>query len=226
MKWNIIYVERATVMKVEVFTLGPVMTNCYLFYDERTNKGIIFDPGLGPREVIQRIKELNLQIEAILVTHAHFDHIGGLEEVRQACFSPPVYIHQIEADWLTDPLKNGSGLWPGMEPIACAPAEHLLNGGETLQLLGHSFQVLHTPGHSPGSISFVCDQRIISGDVLFAGSIGRTDLPQGDFATLMRSIKDRLLVLPSETEVLPGHGPATTIGQERTTNPFINGQLH
>lgn len=212
-------------MKVEVFSLGPVMTNCYLFYDNETKKGIVVDPGMAPGEAIRRIQELNLQIEAILITHAHFDHIGGLEEVRQAFSSPPVYIHEIENDWLIDPLKNGSGRWPGMESISCAPAEHLLQGGETLQLLGNSFQVLHTPGHSPGSLSFLCGHWIISGDVLFAGSIGRTDLPQGDFATLMRSIKEHFLILPPETEVLPGHGPATTIVQEQTTNPFIRGQF-
>ncbi len=211
-------------MDIETFVLGPVMTNAYLIYDEEKKKGIAVDPGMGPEPLLNRIRELNLNIEAILLTHAHFDHIGGLEELRQLT-GAPVYIHQEESDWLTDPQKNGSGMWPGLPPIACRPAENGLTGGETLSLLGKTFKVLHTPGHSPGSVTYVCGKVVFSGDVLFKDSIGRTDLPGGDHATLMDSIHRHLMEMPEETRVLPGHGPETTIGREQDYNPFLTGAL-
>lgn len=211
-------------MNIEVFTLGPVMTNAYLIYELEKGKGIVVDPGMEPERLISRIQELDLQIEAILLTHAHFDHIGGLEEVRQL-HQAPVYIHEAETDWLTVPDKNGSGLWPGFPRISCQPAEQVLKGGETLTMLGQTVHVFHTPGHSPGSVTYVWGDVIFSGDVLFRDSIGRTDLPGGDYSTLMNSIHTHLMELPEETRVLSGHGPETTIGREQERNPFLTGML-
>lgn len=207
-------------MKVESFVLGPVMTNCYLVYKQKEGTGLVIDPGNGPGEVVERIRKLNLNIEAILLTHAHFDHIGGVEEVRKAT-GAPVYIHREEADWLLDPERNGSALFP-VEAVRCGPAEKVLEGGEKLTLLGETFTVSHTPGHSPGSVSFQTETSVFSGDALFAGSIGRTDLPGGNYDTLMRSIHETLMKLPEETLVYSGHGPVTTIGREQKTNPYVS----
>ncbi|OYD07875.1 metal-binding protein [Paludifilum halophilum] len=200
------------------------MTNCYLIYHGETREALVVDPGTGPEEVLDRLKELELNVQAILLTHAHFDHIGGLESVREKT-GAPVYVHREEADWLESPDLNGSGLFPGLDPVRCGRAEHLLEGGEILSFLGQTFRVTHTPGHSPGSVSYALDSMVFSGDVLFAGSIGRTDLPGGDHATLMRIIHDYMMELPEETVVYSGHGPVTTIDREQASNPFVTGML-
>jgi hydroxyacylglutathione hydrolase len=206
-------------IKIDILPLGPLATNAYLLSDSDTGKGIIIDPGMDPKPLLKRIA--NLDIEAILLTHAHFDHIGGVEEIRKLkkC---PVYIHDLEADWLTNPKKNGSTRYPELgSPIVTDPAEFALDEGQVLEFLGIKLKVFHTPGHSPGSVSFLYDHHLFGGDVLFKLSVGRTDLPGGDTNTLLDSIQGKLFKLDDEVIVYPGHGPKTTIGFERDNNPYV-----
>ncbi len=202
--------------------LGPIETNAYVLSNDQ-GQGIVIDPGMNPEPLLAHIETLD--IVAILLTHAHFDHIGGVEDVRKKT-GAPVYVHDLEADWLTDPQKNGSARWSEMmDPIRCQPRDESLADGQRLSLAGITLEVRHTPGHSPGSVSFYLPEHrtVIAGDTLFAGSIGRTDLPGGDHATLLESIRQQLFVLPDETNVYPGHGSETTIGDEKKFNPFLSG---
>jgi glyoxylase-like metal-dependent hydrolase (beta-lactamase superfamily II) len=157
-----------------------------------------------------------------LLTHAHLDHIGAVDDLRHH-WHIPVYLHKEEEDWLMDPDKNGSSRFPAAENISLEPADVLLEGEKTLEIGAFTFDSLETPGHSPGSLSYYFKETgvIFSGDTLFNGGIGRTDLYRGDADVLMESIESKLLVLPDETVVAPGHGFETTIGQEKETNPFL-----
>jgi len=206
-------------IKIETFTLGPLQTNAYLITDEAGERGIVIDPGMGPKRLLDRIA--SVKIEAIVLTHAHFDHMAGVQEVREAA-GCPVYLHDLEADWLADPGKNGSGRWPDVtKPIVAEPAEYALEEGQQLKLIGQTFKVFHTPGHSPGSVSLLCGDHLISGDVLFRNSVGRTDLPGGRERDLYDSIRGKLYKLKPEVRVYPGHGPQTTIGFEMSNNPYV-----
>lgn len=208
-------------LSIRSYVLGPFETNAYLLTNEKTGESIVIDPGMEPAPLLAALE--GKKVAAILITHAHLDHIGGLNQVRELT-KAPVYIHALEKDWLTDPQLNGSARF-GFSPISCQPAEHELSDGMKLTIAGLEIQVLHTPGHSPGSCSFVIGEHCFGGDVLFAQSIGRTDLPGGDYETLMISIQDKLFELDDETIVYPGHGPKTTIEMEKTYNPYVTGML-
>ncbi|MFA9559392.1 MBL fold metallo-hydrolase [Evansella sp. AB-rgal1] len=210
-------------MKWKQIALGPLQTNGYILFQEN-GTGVMIDPGGDSEKLIQLLHRDGIKIKGILLTHAHFDHIGAVDDIRKE-FEAPVYIHQNEADWLSDPNLNGSGLFSGIEKIIIDKPDRLLTSEAPLKIESFEFQIYETPGHSPGSVSFyIPEEKIIfSGDVLFHGGVGRTDLPGGDHETLMNTIHNKMLSLPDETIVANGHGPVTTIGQEKEINPFING---
>ncbi len=208
-------------MKWERLTVGPVQENTYVLWNEK-KEGIIFDPGGESKKIISLVEKRGVKPLAVLLTHAHFDHIGAVDDVREK-WQIPVYVHKKEKDWLEDPNKNGSAHF--MQDITAKKADHLITEEGELQIGSISLQVLETPGHSPGSVSYYVSsmETVYSGDALFAGSIGRTDLYGGNQELLLKSIHDKLLNLPEETMVLSGHGPETAIGAEMDSNPFLSG---
>ncbi|MFN0131363.1 MAG: MBL fold metallo-hydrolase [Phycisphaerales bacterium] len=214
--------DAAEGLAIEAFPLGPFETNCYLVY-ERAGAGpvTVIDAGFEPGEMIDRLRELGRPVDAIVLTHAHVDHIAGINEVLDAFPGTPVLIHRAEKDWLGDPVLN-LGIPIGLSITARGP-DRLIDEGETLTIGGRAWRVLHTPGHSPGGITLHSPGVALVGDALFAGSVGRTDFPGSDMSVLSRSIREKLYTLPGETVVYPGHGPATTIARERATNPFVRG---
>ncbi|TCP31146.1 glyoxylase-like metal-dependent hydrolase (beta-lactamase superfamily II) [Scopulibacillus darangshiensis] len=201
--------------------LGAIQTNCYIL---ENNKGeaLIIDPGDEAGKLIKEIEDRQLKPLAVLLTHAHFDHIGALDPVRKK-WDIPAYLHVKEQDWLANPEKNGSAHFPMVEDYVFDQAEELINKEGIMTIGPFEFEILETPGHSPGSISFYFkkDGVIFSGDALFNGSIGRTDLYGGDQGLLLDSIHSKLLPLPAETVVAPGHGFETTVTKEKETNPFL-----
>lgn len=206
---------------LEGWSLGDWQTNCYLLHWPATREAVIVDAGFDPKPLLDRVAELGVSVRYILLTHGHLDHIGGLEACKAAT-GAPVLIHPDDAPMLTDPRRNFSSLFG--QPLIAPAADRLLRPGEAIEVGGDRIEVRHTPGHSPGSVSFVLPGHVLGGDALFAGSIGRTDFPGGDFDTLVRSIWRELFSLPPETVVWPGHGPSTTVGDEREYNPFVGGR--
>lgn len=202
--------------------LGPIQTNAYVLYNDK-KEAVIFDPGAEGQALVEWLNKKELKPVAILLTHAHFDHIGAVDEVRDA-FNCPVYLHDKEADWLLDPALNGSSRLTGRTITTARTADHLLDKQTTLTLGDFTFSLFHTPGHSPGSISYYYKEEdiIFSGDVLFQQGIGRTDLVGGNQDVLLQSIHQHLLTLPESTIVASGHGPLTTIGAEMVHNPFLS----
>ena len=209
-------------MIIETFPVGPLQCNCTILGDPETGEAIVIDPGDEAMAVLKRLKAHGLRPKAILITHTHLDHVGGNHEVREKT-GAKVMLHEKDLP-LYDNLAMQAQMIGLDTPVRGKVDEHIHQGDVIFfGSKGDSIEVLHTPGHTPGSCSFFLGSRnlLFSGDTLFSGSIGRTDLPGGDFDLLMKSIEEQLMTLPDETVVLSGHGPATTIGQERHTNPFL-----
>ncbi|MFB1050365.1 MBL fold metallo-hydrolase [Paraliobacillus sp. JSM ZJ581] len=205
-------------MNIKGLTLGRMGTNGYVVY--KNGKGLMIDPGGDVEIIVHWLEKNQVALLAILLTHAHFDHIGAVDVLRDK-YNIPVYVHEQEKNWLGSPEWNGSGLFP-VDNISCRPADHFISEG-TMEIGEFSFDVLHTPGHSPGGVSFIFNNEkyVISGDCLFQNGIGRTDLPGGDHATLIDSIREKLFTLAGDFTIFPGHGPTTTIEQEKKSNPFL-----
>jgi hydroxyacylglutathione hydrolase len=207
-------------MDVRMFTVGPVQENCYLFRRDGSDRALIVDPGDEAERLLRAIDELGVALDGILLTHTHFDHVGAVAPVARAT-GAEVWVPEIEKPVLADIMSFVP--WPGFGPYDSWDAEHTLTGGETLELAGFEIDVIFTPGHSPGHVTYSIadEQAVFSGDVLFQGSVGRTDLPGGDWPTLLESIRTLVDSLPEDTTVHPGHMGLTTLGAERASNPFL-----
>lgn len=203
-------------MKVEVLTLGPLETNCYLLSDDFGGPVVVVDPAFFADKILLALGAR--EVAAIVATHRHFDHIGALNEVREAT-GAPVMAHELDAQALEDPAQNLS-TWM-TDPVSVAPVDVMLSEGDVVEAGRLRLEVLHTPGHTCGCICLVGDGVCVSGDTLFAQGCGRTDLPTGSMDELRSSFQDKLSTLPDETVVLPGHGGSTTIGRERRLNPMM-----
>ena len=207
-------------MILETFPVGPLHCNCTILGDEVTHEAMVVDPGDNIPEILSRLQKHGLTLRQIIVTHAHIDHVGGAALLRKST-GAPVVMNQQDLG-LLGMMEMQAG-WLGVPTPQVAPPDASAEDGLTIGLATLPAQVLHTPGHTPGSICLLFPDHhlLLAGDTLFAGSIGRTDLPGGDGQQILRSLRERLLVLPDSTHVVPGHGPETTIGEERQSNPFL-----
>jgi hydroxyacylglutathione hydrolase len=205
-------------MDVRMFTVGPVQENCFLFRQDGAKEALIVDPGEEAPKLLGAIEELGVDLQAILLTHTHFDHVGAVAPIAKAT-GAPVYCPKLEVPVLQDIMSFVP--WPGFGPFESWDPEETVEGGERLQLAGFDIDVIFTPGHSPGHVTYAVEDALFSGDVLFEGSVGRTDLPGGDWSILSRSIESLLDRYPDEQRVFPGHMGLTTLGRERATNPFL-----
>jgi hydroxyacylglutathione hydrolase len=211
-------------MEGRCLTVGPVQENCWIVWQEGSKRALVIDPGEEAPRILATLSEHGLTAEAILLTHTHFDHVGAVADVARAT-GAPVTCPELEVEVLAD--INRFMRFPGFGPFESYDADETVAGGERLDLAGFGIDVLFVPGHSPGHVaySFADEGVLISGEVLFEGSIGRTDLPGGDHQTLLASIAMLLERLPGDTQVLPGHMGTTTLSRERATNPFLQ-ELH
>lgn len=205
-------------LQVEQIPVGPLMTNCYIVWDEESGKGAIIDPGEDAEKILMRVRNHEIEVDKILATHCHFDHIGAVAPLKR----------EIDAEFIThrddlffvEDCSNAARKW-GFRIEQPPNPDRFFDEGDEIMIGSLKLEVLHTPGHSPGGVSFLHDSIVIVGDCLFQGSIGRTDFRMGSFEILERTIKEKLYTLPDDTKVYTGHGPSTTIGEEKRYNPFV-----
>jgi hydroxyacylglutathione hydrolase len=206
---------------VRMFTVGPVQENCFIVREQGSERALIVDPGDEADRILEALEALNVtHLDAILLTHTHFDHVGAVAPVAKAT-GAPVYCPELETFVLANIMDFVP--WPGFGPFESYEADETVKGGETLELAGLTIDVIFTPGHSPGHVTYAIrgEDSLFSGDVLFQGSVGRVDLPGGDWPTLLGSIDSLVSKFPPETTVYPGHMGITTLGRERASNPFL-----
>ena len=199
--------------------VGPLQVNCFILADEKTKDAVVIDPGDDAGDILKVIKDKGLKVKYIVNTHGHFDHVGANKAVKEVT-GAELLIHEGDAQMLASAPKQSRAF--GLNTAASPPADRYVKHGDVISAGEISLKVLHTPGHSPGGISLLEQGMVFTGDALFAGSIGRSDLTGGDLMTLLGSIKTNLMTLPDDTKVFSGHGPASTIGEERAENPFLN----
>ena len=206
-------------LNIKTLTVGPIEANCYLIYNE--DEVLIVDPGAEANRIIAAVEDLNVRPVAILLTHTHYDHIGAVDEIRKE-YDIPVYVSGEEAAWLQDPTMNLSGMQG--QNLIVEEAENIFQPDNEVAISDFKFTVVATPGHSPGGVSFIFaeDEFVITGDALFAGSVGRTDLPGSEAEKLVPNVREKLFILPDHYTIYPGHSGTSTIGQEMKTNPFFN----
>lgn len=210
-------------MRIISLVVGPISTNCYIVACERSGEAAVIDPGFNRSDegiVLEKIHSLKLSVKHIINTHGHVDHISGNMKLKRET-GASIMVHIYDADMLVDPMRNGS-IMMGLNVVS-PPPDIMLQDGDEIRIGKLRIKVLHTPGHTPGSISLYIEEEgvVFTGDTLFAGSIGRTDFPGSSYEKIMSSIREKLLSLPDDTRVYPGHGPWTTIGIERRENPFL-----
>jgi hydroxyacylglutathione hydrolase len=206
----------------EIFPVGPLQCNCSVIGDEATHESIVIDPGADIARVLDTVKRHGLKVTQILITHGHIDHVGGAMKLKQAT-GAPILMNKNDAPQLQ--MLDMQATWIGVAPPGQVTIDASLDDGMKVQAGALSATAMHTPGHTEGStcIYFPAEKKLIAGDTLFAGSIGRTDLPGGDFEEIISSLHERVMTLPEDVVVIPGHGPATSIGEEKETNPFLVG---
>lgn len=209
-------------MEVIKKSLGQMGTNCYVLWDEKSGEAAVIDPGFRDQRIVDIINDKKLNVKYILLTHGHFDHLGGVSQIRDLT-GAKVLIHRNDADCLTNAGRNLSTL-VGM-PFDLAAADGYLSEGEDVKIGDLTVQVFHTPGHSKGGVCFLVGDTLFAGDTLFHASIGRTDFADGDLGELLNGIQSKLFVLDDAIKVLPGHGENTTIGYEKACNPFFKGRV-
>ena len=204
----------------EVFPVGPLQCNCSILGNPETHRATVVDPGDDIQSILKILHQHQLSVEQIIITHAHIDHVGGAVRLKKIT-GAPIYMNQLDLPLLE--MMDVQAGWLGIAPPEVQPPDVAAEDGLKLSVAGAAAEILHTPGHTQGSLCLHLPEQnlLLAGDTLFAGSVGRTDLPGGDFQTLLRSLHNCLLQLPDATRVIPGHGPATTIGQERESNPFL-----
>jgi hydroxyacylglutathione hydrolase len=204
----------------EIFPVGPLLCNCSIIGDETTREAMVIDPGDDIEDVLALIGKHNLQVKQIVITHAHIDHVGGAMKLRAAT-GAPILLNQ--NDYALLQMLDVQAGWIGVATPGEVKIDQSVSTGDTVKAGAHAASILHTPGHTEGSVClyFPAEKLLIAGDTLFAGSIGRTDLPGGSMQKIMQSLHGTVLTLPDDTVVVPGHGPSTTIGEERESNPFL-----
>ncbi|MDP6605031.1 MAG: MBL fold metallo-hydrolase [Dehalococcoidia bacterium] len=207
-------------MQVQGFVVGRLAANCFVLADEESGDALVVDPGDNAAELLAQFREREFNITGILATHHHLDHSGGVHDLLEALPDAKFYMHRLDYPMIAAQAPT-AGSWYGHDVTPPREPDRFLDHGDTIELGGRTLTALHCPGHTPGSLCLYGEGAVFTGDVLFAGSVGRSDFPGGDAETLIRSIREHLLTLPDETAVLPGHNQTTTVGAERAVNPFL-----